>query len=322
MSDLARACVPRPALARRRQDGDDDREAVDAFARDAEAHLVAIRARIERSGLESSIGLRASRREKTPRRLVEVIEDDDADAVVRDATASSESCAAHANNTAHGALRDGDAPSWSSRRASGAAAETYDVGSRSVSFTVVCFEETCEILFEALVSPKNAFGDEADEDEAAARVASRQLLWCLQRRELMDEDSARVVSTAVPCVLRAMDYPSDVVKTTGARCAREMTRRCELDWRATGAGAPLLHAAREALVGCTADVWPHALDVACALTHRLASERQRWSKSLERHSLVRSSARLCTAPTPRTPNRCSRHSRVSFASPNRASSRT
>ena len=83
MSDLARACVPRPALARRRQDGDDDREAVDAFARDAEAHLVAIRARIERSGLESSIGLRASRREKTPRRLVEVIEDDDADAVVR-----------------------------------------------------------------------------------------------------------------------------------------------------------------------------------------------------------------------------------------------
>ena len=41
------------------------------------------------------------------------------------------------------------------------------MGSRSVSFTVVCFEETCEILFEALVSPKNAFGDEADEDEAA-----------------------------------------------------------------------------------------------------------------------------------------------------------
>ena len=105
------------------------------------------------------------------------------------------------------------------------------MGSRSVSFTVVCFEETCEILFEALVSPKNAFGDEADEDEAAASAsASRQLLWCLQRRELMDEDSARVVSTAVPCVLRAMDYPSDVVKTTGARCAREMTRRCELDW--------------------------------------------------------------------------------------------
>ena len=293
VSDLARACVPSPALARRRQDGDDDREAVDAFARDAEAHLVAIRARIERSGLESSIGLRASRREKTPRRLVEVIEDDDADAVVRDATASSESCAVLLACAAHGALRDGDAPSWSSRRASGAAAETYDAGSRSVSFTVVCFEETCEILFEALVSPKNAFGDEADEDEAAARVASRQLLWCLQRRELMDEDSARVVSTAVPCVLRAMDYPSDVVKTTGARCAREMTRRCELDWRATGAGAPLLHAAREALVGCTADVWPHALDVACALTHRLASGtpevveefRKTFSRALECASL-------------------------------------
>ena len=182
-------------------------EAVDAFARDAEAHLVTIRARIERSGLESSIGLRASRREKTPRRLVEVIEDDDADAVVRDATASSESCAVLLACAAHGALRDGDAPSWSSRRASGAAAETYDAGSRSVSFTVVCFEETCEILFEALVSPKNAFGDEADEDEAAARVASRQLLWCLQRRELMDEDSARVVST---CLLYTSPSPRDL----------------------------------------------------------------------------------------------------------------
>jgi len=272
VSDLARVCVPRASLARRRGEDENDREAaIDAFARDAEAHLVAIRAKIERSGLELSSGLRGA--SKTPRRLVEVVEDDAEDVVVRDAAAASESCAVLLACAAHGALRDGDAPAWSSRRASGAAAETYDAGLRSASFTVTCFEETCEMLFEALVSPKNAFGDEADEDEAAARVASRQLLWCLQRQHrLMDEDSARVVSAALPCVLRAMDYPSDVVKTTGARCAREMTRvGCELDWRATGAGAPLLHAAREALVGCTADVWPHALDVACALTHRLAS---------------------------------------------------
>jgi hypothetical protein len=191
-------------------------------------------------------------------------------------TSESESALALLACAAHGALGDGDVPRWSNARLSALAAETYDDGfkARGPDAVIDSFLEAYGRA-DAPAAPAASFGANAESDARAAEIAARQLSWCLERDELYLGSPSRtreVVAVAMPRVLRALDYPSEGVRTSGAMSARALSRRATgFDWRA-GPGAVLLDACRSALIGASAEVWPHALDVACALTGVVARD--------------------------------------------------
>ena len=166
---------------------------------------------------------------------------------------------------AHGGVEGDDGPAWSSRDARDAAARTFDaVFANDPDGFVEAFVESCEkVLFDALRVPRDSFAAEASELESRARVAARRLLWGAGAAA----DAARtadVLAVAMPCALRAMDYPCGAVKVMGARAAAIMQRTGRLAER--GRADALLDAARAALAGALPEVWPHALEMACALT--------------------------------------------------------
>ena len=277
LADAARGCIPSPSLVRELASDDassppSPSDTLTAFARVSERNFATLRQRA--TDLEPARGL-ITPRPVTPRarKLVEVIEDDGNTSEV---TSTSESALALLACAAHGAWRDGDVPRWSNERLSALAAEVYDDGLKARDAVVRSFIEACECdVLEALRAPKDSFGMNAELDSARARVAARQLSWCLERKELMESGGVpdvmtRVMEVALPCVLRALDYPLGDVRTNGARCARAMSRVAGLGWQAAS-GAVLLDACRSALIGASAEVWPHALDAACVLTYAVVS---------------------------------------------------
>ena len=263
LADAARACVPTPADA-----------SSDDFASAAFDRLRALRdgARDLEPARASAIRRMPTNREASgSARLVEEISSDDVAP-----TSESESALALLACAAHGALGDGDVPRWSNARLSALAAETYDDGfkARGPDAVIDSFLEAYGRA-DAPAAPAASFGANAESDARAAEIAARQLSWCLERDELYLGSPSRtreVVAVAMPRVLRALDYPSEGVRTSGAMSARALSRRATgFDWRA-GPGAVLLDACRSALIGASAEVWPHALDVACALTGVVARD--------------------------------------------------
>lgn len=166
---------------------------------------------------------------------------------------------------------------WSDETAANAASIAYEERfgkGASEETTTRCFKEICVAAIAPALHTSSGDNDSSsDLDRYGARVAVRQLLWCLSRDDVWaantDSNAAIIATTALPCVLRAMDYPDEEVRIRGTQCAVELVeRRYMRSGFAAAAGEEevLLDAARSCLIGATEDLWPHALRVACDLT--------------------------------------------------------
>jgi hypothetical protein len=109
--------------------------------------------------------------------------------------------------------------------------------------------------------------DEEEDVDARALVAARQLhfITCAPLSRTKKGDVKRI---SIPCVLRAMDYPSHAVKMYGIRCAARISTSAEYS---SDELAPLLAASRDALIGATPKMWPYALESACNMTVKIAA---------------------------------------------------
>lgn len=219
---------------------------------------------------------------KEARAFVTALEDAFDELLVASTSSSSSSssvllaCATHALSSSSSMRHP--AP-WSNETAANAASAAYEerFGKGAASSETTCFKEICVAAIAPALSVKDAaIDDHHDLGRYGARVAVRQLLWCLSRDDVWtDSDSTTstiIATTALPCVLRAMDYPDEEVRIRGTQCASELVERLyhykkeEEDGEMFPAGEVLLDAARSCLVGATEDLWPHALRVACDLT--------------------------------------------------------
>ena len=269
LADVARACVPSPSAA-----SSSEESSFDDFASATFDRLRALR--------DGARDLEPAR----PRQRIPNDRDDGsprAAPLVEEVSSSSSSAPTRTSSAlallacaAHGARAAGDVPRWSNARLRALADSTYDDGfkARGPDAVIDSFLEAYGRA-DAPAAPAASFGANAESDARAAEIAARQLSWCLERDELYLGSPSRtreVVAVAMPRVLRALDYPSEGVRTSGAMSARALSRRATgFDWRA-GPGAVLLDACRSALIGASAEVWPHALDVACALTGVVAKD--------------------------------------------------
>jgi len=198
-------------------------------------------------------------------------------------------CATHAPASTHNSRCRLPLPPWSNETVANAAAAAYEERfGKGAASSETCFKEICVAAIAPALHLSSGGvkeeGDNADSDlgRYGARVAVRQLLWCLSRDDVWtDLDSTTstttaVADTALPCVLRAMDYPDEEVRIRGTQCASELVERLEYYYKKeeedgrTGVTirnpSVLLDAARSCLIGATEDLWPHALRVACDLT--------------------------------------------------------
>ena len=180
-------------------------------------------------------------------------------------------------------------PPWSDETAANAATVAYEerfVRESDGASVVVseCFKEICVAAIApalGIIDDKNAAVIDDDLGRYGARVAVRQLSWCLTRDDVWaaakktDSDSNIVSAAALPCVLRAMDYPDEEVRIRGTQCASELVKRCKdgyVNIGGLGLSKVLLEAARSCLIGATEDLWPHALRATCDLTIITAAE--------------------------------------------------
>ena len=175
---------------------------------------------------------------------------------------------------AHARADDADvAPTWSSASASTLAAtifkNLYDIENDDMCAIV---QDALMVIFQALDNkPKEdltSFRRDDEEDvDARALVAARQLhfITCAPLSRTKKGDVKRI---SIPCVLRAMDYPSHAVKMYGIRCAARISTSAEYS---SDELAPLLAASRDALIGATPKIWPYALESACNMTVKIAA---------------------------------------------------
>ena len=281
MRALALECVPSPSVVRAllRDKSDDDVLASPSAADDAlassyvsslDAKLSALRDELRRAARPNPTTKRIESRAK-PR--IEIIGDKtiavdtvDADDVVLAWACASLVVATHAKTST------GDVPKWSSASASTVATSMHDECFRNdLKTTLMAFAGASDEIFRALEAPRNSFQASSADTELAAHVAARQLFWYLDYDALQGEkECTEAMARMIPCVLRAMDYPSGVVKMYGAVCAERALKWTMYDWR-QGCGSVLLDTLRSALVGATADVWSHALNASCALTVIMAN---------------------------------------------------
>lgn len=222
---------------------------------------------------------------KEARAFVTALEDAFDELLVASSSSSASvllACATHAPASMHNSRCTSlPLPPWSDETAANAAAAAYEErfgkGAASSSEKTTRFKEICVAAIAPALSVKDAaIDDQHDLGRYGARVAVRQLLWCLARDDVWtDLDSTVVVvaDAALPCVLRAMDYPDEEVRIRGTQCASELVERLEYYYKGKeedGATirnpSVLLDAARSCLIGATEDLWPHALRVACDLT--------------------------------------------------------
>jgi hypothetical protein len=186
---------------------------------------------------------------------------------------------------------------WSDETAANAASAAYEERfgkGAAASSETTCFKEICvAAIAPALLSSSSVKDDgnnDSDLGRYGARVAVRQLLWCLSRDDVWTDssDSTVIATTALPCVLRAMDYPDEEVRIRGTQCASELVERLYYYYKkeeggggfAAGQEQVLLDAARSCLIGATEDLWPHALRVACDLTCIIGGESEVFRKTL------------------------------------------
>ncbi|MDA9766704.1 hypothetical protein N9D08_01650 [bacterium] len=266
LADVARACVPSPSDA-----SSSEESSFDDFASATFDRLRALR--------DGARDLEPAR----PRQRIPNDRDDGsprAAPLVEEVSSSSSSAPTRTSSAlallacaAHGARAAGDVPRWSNARLRALADSTYDDGFKARGPDAV-IDSFLEAHSWEEPPSKASFGADAASDALAAEIAARQLSWCLERDELYRGSRTRdVVAVAMPRVLRALDYPSEAVRASGAMSARALsTRATGFDWRADRWGAVLLDACRSALIGATPEVWPHALDVACALTGVVAKD--------------------------------------------------
>jgi len=260
LDDDARACEPPLDLIIPRESDDID---ADIAARRA-AHAARAARALESIAARASTLERARRHRDASARTVARVVEMDGRSSGDDRSPSMMAQVALACG-AHGAAEADDGPTWSSRDARDASARTCDaVFGRDQDAFVAAFEEACEdVLSEALRAPRDSFAADAAARDARAVVAARRALWGVSTASTMAR-TADVCAVALPCVLRAMDYPCGAVKAMGARAAATLARTGRL--AEDGRADALLDAAHDALVGALPEVWPHALDVACALT--------------------------------------------------------
>jgi hypothetical protein len=179
---------------------------------------------------------------------------------------------------AHARADDADvAPTWSSASASTLATtmfrNLYDAIENDDDDDVCAIvHDALMVIFQALDNkPKEdltSFRRDDEEDvDARALVAARQLhfITCAPLSRTKKGDVKRI---SIPCVLRAMDYPSHAVKMYGIRCAARISTSAEYS---SDELAPLLAASRDALIGATPKMWPYALESACNMTVKIAA---------------------------------------------------
>lgn len=196
-------------------------------------------------------------------------------------------CATHAPSMNNSRCRL-PLPPWSDETAANAASTAYEErfgGGKGAASSETCFKEICvAAIAPALLSSvkdDNVGNSNSDLGRYGARVAARQLLWCLSRDDVwtVSDSTTTIAMTALPCVLRAMDYPDEEVRIRGTQCASELVERLYYYKKEEDgsrgvfpSGEVLLDAARSCLIGATEDLWPHALRVACDLTCIIGEE--------------------------------------------------
>lgn len=232
---------------------------------------------------------------KEARAFVTALEDAFDELLVASTSSSSASvllaCATHAPTMRNSRCRL-PLPPWSDETAANAAAAAYKArfgGGKGAASSEKssCFKEICVAAIAPalhLSSVKDAaIDDHHDLGRYGARVAVRQLLWCLSRDDVWtDLDSTAVADTALPCVLRAMDYPDEEVRIRGTQCASELVEHGVTMKNPS----VLLDAARSCLIGATEDLWPHALRVACDLTSIVVADEEESAESAFRKTLT------------------------------------
>jgi len=268
LSALARECVPSTSIVRanaRHHDDDDDDDKDDDKDGDKDAFFESKFTELWEALRPRAPPRPARKSEPSPRKIVEVLRDDD-DA---DDDDDAWTCAFLAI-AAHARADDADvAPKWSSASASTLAAtifkNLYDIGNDDMCAIV---HDALMVIFQALDKPKEDLSfrrDDEDDVDARALVAARQLhfITCALSRT-----NGGVKRISIPCVLRAMDYPSHAVKMYGIRCAARISASAEYS---SDELAPLLAASRDALIGATPKIWPYALESACNMTVKIAA---------------------------------------------------
>lgn len=273
---LARECVPSPSLVRARVRDASDDTAADALARSSDIDDACFASKL--SALRDALGQHnrppCRRRDddapEPPKRMVEEIIDDDA----RDANEDDDDGWTHAFLAVATHARADAAegvPEWSSAAASTIAASIGDeYFNMSNELTQGFVLAALTAMFHALETPKDSLKMGGDDADARALVSARQLHWLVSSivsSPFNDNDECDDVRRRiVPCVLRAMDYPSHAVKMYGARCAARLSSASAASRRDDDYVAPLLDASRSALIGATPDIWPYALESACNFT--------------------------------------------------------
>ena len=226
LADVARACVPSPSAA-----SSSEESSFDDFASATFDRLRALR--------DGARDLEPAR----PRQRIPNDRDDGsprAAPLVEEVSSSSSSAPTRTSSAlallacaAHGARAAGDVPRWSNARLRALADSTYDDGFKARGPDAV-IDSFLEAHSWEEPPSKASFGADAASDALAAEIAARQLSWCLERDELYRGSRTRdVVAVAMPRVLRALDYPSEAVRASGAMSARALsTRATGFDWRA------------------------------------------------------------------------------------------
>jgi hypothetical protein len=267
LSALARECMPSTSIvrasARHHDDDDDDKD--DDKDGDKDAFFESKFTELWEALRPRAPPRPARKSEPSPRKIIEVLRDNDNADDDDDAwTCAFLAIAAHAR-----ADDDDVAPKWSSASASTIAAtifkNLYDIENDDMCAIV---QDALMVIFQALDKPKEDLSfrrDDEDDVDARALVAVRQLhfITCALSRT-----NGGVKRISIPCVLRAMDYPSHAVKMYGIRCAARISAAAEYS---SDELAPLLAASRDALIGATPKIWPYALESACNMTVKIAA---------------------------------------------------